>query len=563
MSTHELLGKRIRGRFGFPSGVVATNTDIARWMLVRIPQIGFYVGKSTTIEPRSGNPEDIIAQSSHGSLWNAVGYANPGLDETARAFATLKEAVPEGVFLMPQIGEGNEERFAHCAAVFDRLGDAIDGLELNLSCPHAERGGIQIGSSPESVHSIVSAVRKATRKPLITKLNAGVIDLESVAHAAVSAGADAISAINTLGSDAPELSNAYGGLSGTHLFPVTCDAVGRLSACVQVPLIAMGGIRGASDVRRLERICSDLYFGIGTALTGMDSEMIVEYFAALDRDLDVGTDLSTEMVRSSWAANHQPHGYQPFIVESVEQLTETLRLVRFREHLHAETGQFVFLKIANRHAKPFSVANDSGTLELVIRRVGEFTTRAFTLKENDVVRIRGPYGRPILFPPDRMVVFVGAGCGIAPIHHAATHHRGPRRFVVGAKTRREIVYLDEMEKMGQVSVATEDGSIGHRGVISELLSQTLEGIGDRKMIFFNCGPEIVLREAGRIERQYTHPSQIYHLVERMTKCGIGVCGSCAIPSGKRLCVDGPWFDAEEFSPALYTRDSTGKKILFE
>ncbi|HEX9886328.1 MAG TPA: hypothetical protein VGA70_07555, partial [Longimicrobiales bacterium] len=83
---YDLLGKDIRGRFGFPSGVVTTNSDVARWMFRHVPQFGFYQGKSTTIEPRAGNREDILAQPTPDSLWNAVGYTNPGLDATVESF---------------------------------------------------------------------------------------------------------------------------------------------------------------------------------------------------------------------------------------------------------------------------------------------------------------------------------------------------------------------------------------------------------------------------------------------------------------------------------------------
>ncbi len=77
---YNLLGKEIRGRFGFPSGVITTNSDVTKWMFEHVPQFGFYQGKSTTIEPRAGNREDILVQPAPDSLWNAVGYTNPGLD---------------------------------------------------------------------------------------------------------------------------------------------------------------------------------------------------------------------------------------------------------------------------------------------------------------------------------------------------------------------------------------------------------------------------------------------------------------------------------------------------
>jgi dihydroorotate dehydrogenase (NAD+) catalytic subunit len=211
---YNLLGKEIRGRFGFPSGVITTNSDIARYMFEHVPQFGFYQGKSTTIEPTVGNREDILTQPTPDSMWNAVGYTNPGLEATVEGFRELRDATPPDVFLMAQIGESTEEKFAHSVDAFEQAGDIADGYEVNVSCPHAAKGGILIGSSPDSVRSITAATRRATRKPIIVKLNAGVRGFEEIALAAVEGGADAISAINTLGGANPELSNQFGGLSG-------------------------------------------------------------------------------------------------------------------------------------------------------------------------------------------------------------------------------------------------------------------------------------------------------------------------------------------------------------
>jgi dihydroorotate dehydrogenase (NAD+) catalytic subunit len=237
-----LLGKEIRGRFGFPSGVITTNSDIARYMFEHVPQFGFYQGKSTTIEPTVGNREDILTQPTPDSMWNAVGYTNPGLEATVEGFRELREATPDDVFLMAQVGESTEEKFAHSVDAFEQAGDIADGYEINVSCPHAAKGGILIGSDPESVRSITAATRKATRKPIIVKLNAGVRDFEAIALAAEAGGADAISAINTLGGPNPELSNQFGGLSGAAIFPSTLDAVVRIRRIMDLPIIA-GGYR--------------------------------------------------------------------------------------------------------------------------------------------------------------------------------------------------------------------------------------------------------------------------------------------------------------------------------
>lgn len=553
-----LFGKKVRGRFGFPSGVIATNDDTARWLLANIPQLGFFVGKSTTIEPRQGNPEDIFVLLNANAGVNAVGYANPGLADTIEGFCALKETVPDGVFLMPQLGESSEESFAHCAAEFDKLGDVVDGLELNLSCPHAEKGGILIGSDPKTAHAIVAAVRRTTKKPLVVKLNAGVGCVEELARAALRAGADGLSAINTLGGAHPELSNQFGGLSGPALFAVTRATVARLRKETEAPMIVMGGIAGASDIRLLDSIDGGFFYAIGTALAEMDSEQLRTYFRRLEEDLAAGTDTARQLTVEKKCLQ-----YRPFIVREVVTLAETLKLFRFRENVDASIGQFVFLKVGNGLSKPFSVSDDREQLELVIRKVGPATSRIFELRENEVVRIKGPYGRAFHLPAGSTVVFVGAGCGIAPIHHAACHHRGRKHFVIGAREARELVYCGELARMGELHIATDDGSRGFRGTVAELLSRFLQERNPGEAIFFNCGPEIAMKKADELERQYAAPGRIHHLVERMTSCGVGICGKCSIPGGARACVDGPVFEAVAFRPCEYTRDKTGKKVVWE
>jgi dihydroorotate dehydrogenase (NAD+) catalytic subunit len=528
-------------------------------MFEHVPQFGFYQGKSTTIEPRAGNREDILAQPTPDSLWNAVGYTNPGLKATIEGFRDLRDATPRDVFLMAQVGESNEETFAHCIAEFEAAGDIADGYEVNVSCPHADKGGILIGSDPDSVRSITAATRKATKKPIIVKLNAGVCGLEEIAVAAAEGGADALSAINTIGGPNPELSNQFGGLSGAAIFPTTLDAIARLRKVVDLPIIAMGGIRGAGDIRQLEAIDPTLFYAIGTALGGLDSLEIQEYFRILEQDLAQGTDVATSLT-----LNRMLMEYQPFVVSEIDVYSDTVRVIKFHERLDAdvEVGQFVFFKVGNTNSKPFSVAANLDRLELLVRAVGPMTERACQLNVNDVVRIRGPYGHSFSLPEDRLVVLVGAGVGIAPVHHAAQIHRGPKRIFIGATTADELVYLDSFKQLGETSVSTDDGSAGFQGYIGQLVEKALAEENLPNPVFLNCGPELAMKALDEIERRYAPPEDIYHVVERYTSCGIGICGKCSIESGERTCVDGPVHSAATFSPGISHRDLTGKKVRY-
>jgi dihydroorotate dehydrogenase (NAD+) catalytic subunit len=556
---YNLLGKKIRGRFGFPSGVITTNSDVAKWMFRHVPQFGFYQGKSTTIEPRAGNREDILAQPTPDSLWNAVGYTNPGLVATVEAFRELRDVTPPDVFLMAQIGESTGEKFAHSVDAFEQAGDIADGYEINVSCPHADKGGILIGSDPDSVRTITAATRAATKKPIIVKLNAGVAGLEEIAVAAVEGGADAVSAINTIGGPNPELSNMFGGLSGAQIFPVTLDSIARLRRVLDVPIIAMGGIRGAADIRLLEAIDPTLFYAIGTALGGLDSEEIRAYFAQLEQDLAEGTDVAT-----GWTMNEMLMEYRPFVVREVDHYSDAVKVIKFREKIEdpIHIGQFVFLKVSNTDSKPFSVAANANGLEVLVRDVGPMTSKACALKENDVVRVRGPYGRKFSLPEDRLVVFVGAGVGIAPINYGAQVHPGPKRVFLGARTADEIAYHDSLREVCDVRVSTDDGSAGHHGYIAELVEKTLAQEELGRPVFINCGPELAMRALDAVERKVAPPEDIYHVVERYTSCGIGICGKCSISTGERTCVDGPVHSAAVFTPGDWHRDLTGKKIAY-
>jgi NAD(P)H-flavin reductase len=120
--------------------------------------------------------------------------------------------------------------------------------------------------------------------------------------------------------------------------------------------------------------------------------------------------------------------------------------------------------------------------------------------------------------------------------------------------------VESFRELGEVSVSTDDGSAGHHGYISELVEKALAEENPENPIFFNCGPELAMKALEAVERKYAPPEDIYHVVERYTSCGIGICGKCSICSGERTCVDGPVYSAAEFTPGEPHRDLTGKKV---
>lgn len=219
--------------------------------LYDINLLGGIATKTVTLEPREGNLPSRICETPGGML-NSIGLANPGL----KVF--IKEELPflktlSCVKVVSVAGE-TEEEFIKIISKLSPL-DGYDVLELNVSCPNVERGGMAFGTDPGIVSSLVSVLRKETKKPLWVKLTPNVTDIVSIGKASVDSGADALVAINTLvgmGIDivtcTPRLGNVLGGFSGPAIKPVALAKVFALHrALPDVPIIGVGGISEPSD----------------------------------------------------------------------------------------------------------------------------------------------------------------------------------------------------------------------------------------------------------------------------------------------------------------------------
>lgn len=218
-------------------------------------RLGGFITKSITLKARKGNPAPRIIETDAGML-NAIGLANIGVDEFIAEKLPLLEKIKAAVFVNVA-GETIEEY----VAVVEKLNsaDAISGFELNISCPNVKKGGITFGTDPELVSQITAAVKKAAgRKILMVKLSPNVTDISKIAQAAVEAGADALSLINTLTAMVidietrkPVLANKTGGLSGPAIKPIAVHMVNKVYNEVakggDVPILGCGGIRNTSD----------------------------------------------------------------------------------------------------------------------------------------------------------------------------------------------------------------------------------------------------------------------------------------------------------------------------
>ncbi|MBT2970207.1 MAG: dihydroorotate dehydrogenase [Candidatus Thiodiazotropha sp. (ex Ctena orbiculata)] len=226
--------------------------------------------KGTTLEPRLGNQPHRIYETPDGML-NAIGLQNPGVDHV------IKEILPaldftETRFIANVSGSTVEEYYE----VTRRFDDSpIDAIEINISCPNVKEGGVAFGNDPSMSARVVENCRKATRKPLITKLSPNQTDIAANSKGCIEAGSDAFAVINTLmgmaidiESRAPLIGNNQGGLSGPAIKPVALLKVHQVhQACRDhnIPIIGQGGIASAEDA--LEFIIAGASaVGVGTAL---------------------------------------------------------------------------------------------------------------------------------------------------------------------------------------------------------------------------------------------------------------------------------------------------------
>ena len=230
-------------------------------------EIGGLSCKGITLKPRMGNPPPRIAETPSGIL-NAVGLQNPGVDHfIERDLPWLKE---QETVVIANIAGNTPEEYAQMA---EKLSESsVDMIEMNISCPNVKHGGVQFGTSCQSVGAITREVRAHCKKPLMVKLSPNVSDIAEIARAAESEGADALSLINTLtgmridiNTLRPIIRNNTGGLSGPAVFPVAVRMVWQTAGAVKIPVVGMGGISTWRDAVEM-MMAGASAIQVGTAL---------------------------------------------------------------------------------------------------------------------------------------------------------------------------------------------------------------------------------------------------------------------------------------------------------
>jgi len=214
--------------------------------------VGAVFLKGTTLEPKLGNKPDRVMESASGLL-NSIGLQNPGVQVVINDYLP-KLDLSESQFIINVSGSSIEE-YAEIVRLFDQT--ALPAMEVNISCPNVKKGGAAFGNDPDMAARVVEACRASTTKPLIVKLSPNQTDIAEGARRVIDAGADALSAINTLmgmqidiNSKKPTLGNNQGGLSGPAIKPVALLKVHQVYQVAKqyyVPIIGLGGIASAED----------------------------------------------------------------------------------------------------------------------------------------------------------------------------------------------------------------------------------------------------------------------------------------------------------------------------
>ena len=212
-------------------------------------KLGAVTAKGIRLDPWPGNPMPRHVEVP-GGLVNAIGLQGTGirhfLDETVPAYRAAT-AVP----LIANVWGGSVDEYA---AVAEQMGDAVDAIEMNVSCPNVKAGGHTFGQDPKVLSEVVSAVRKSTKRPLLVKLAPNVPSIAPYVKACEDAGADALSMINTIPAmvidverRVPVLANKTGGLSGRGIHPAAVKVVYDAHRVTKLPILAMGGVYEAKD----------------------------------------------------------------------------------------------------------------------------------------------------------------------------------------------------------------------------------------------------------------------------------------------------------------------------
>lgn len=255
---------------------------------------------------------------------------------------------------------------------------------------------------------------------------------------------------------------------------------------------------------------------------------------------------------------------RPQICEIKEIVVETPSVKTFilDRKFKFRPGQFAMVWLPGVDEKPFGYSSERS---FTVARVGRFTQAMHNLKEGDLIGVRGPYGTSFEPLGDR-ILGVAGGIGAVPVV-TAMEEFSRRGFevttILGARSKEELLFVERFRRCGELLICTDDGSLGFHGFTTDRLEGLLREDNNYHLII-TCGPELMMKKVVDIGEKYGIPVQAS--LERYMKCGIGLCGHCALdPEGLCVCRDGPvfWGDKLKYISEFgrYRRDESGSRML--
>ncbi len=253
-------------------------------------KLGAVIPKSVTLEARSGNPAPRVWETTAGML-NSIGLENRGVTYFVEEELPLWLGL--GATVIASVAGETIDEFVRVAEIFNDV-DGISALELNVSCPNVDRGGIQFGCRPRLAADVTAAVKSVANKPVIVKLTPNVTSITEIAKAVEAAGADAVSLINTvlgmaidIAAEKPALGRVVGGLSGPAIKPIALRLVYETVGAIDIPVIGLGGITTPADALEFMLAgASAVQIGTATFIEPKTGEQVVAGIGTYLREHD-------------------------------------------------------------------------------------------------------------------------------------------------------------------------------------------------------------------------------------------------------------------------------------
>lgn len=249
-------------------------------------------------------------------------------------------------------------------------------------------------------------------------------------------------------------------------------------------------------------------------------------------------------------------------IEKIEQETPTVKSIFFDWDKDFEPGQFVMIWIPDLDEVPMAIARKELDF-ITVKKRGEATEALHEMKPGDKIGVRGPMGNSYSLEKEPILIVTG-GCGGASLIQAVYKAEKEQKRVIsclGAQNEEELLFRDQLSEKTELKIATDDGSAGEKGFVTEIAAEVIddEEIGT----VITCGPETMMEKL--VDMSVERGINVQASLERYMKCGIGICDSCSI-DGKQVCIDGPIFhgeelkEMEEFGKFERTKDGRLEKI---